>query len=101
MTISIRRPGFGGYARSVTGASFMVVIDDVSKGVALFFASSAAVHRCVRSLLSILVEVWAQSKVLGDRLKCVLSLFLAPELIKVHKYCLAAIAAPMKFEESP
>lgn len=57
--------------------------------------------RCVRSLLSILVEVWAQSKVLGDRLKYVLSLFLAPELIKVHKYCLAAIAAPMKFEESP
>lgn len=44
MTISIRRPGFGGYVRSVTGAVFMVVIDDVSKGVALFFASSAAVQ---------------------------------------------------------
>lgn len=28
----------------MTGAVFMVVVDDVSKGVALFFASSAAVH---------------------------------------------------------
>lgn len=44
MTISIRGPGLGGYVRSVTGAVFMVVIDDVSKGVALFFASSAAVQ---------------------------------------------------------
>lgn len=44
MTISMRLPGFGEYARSVTGAVFMVVIDDVSKGVALFFASSAAVQ---------------------------------------------------------
>lgn len=44
MTISIRRSGFGGYARSGTGAFFMVVVDDVSKGVALFFASSAAVQ---------------------------------------------------------
>lgn len=44
MTISIRSPGFGEYARSVTGAVFMVVIDNGSKGVALFFASSAAVQ---------------------------------------------------------
>lgn len=42
MTFSIRLPGFGEYARSVTGAVFIVVIDNVSKGVALFFASSAA-----------------------------------------------------------
>ncbi|EMF13469.1 uncharacterized protein SEPMUDRAFT_107479 [Sphaerulina musiva SO2202] len=40
-----RCPGLEGYARSVTGAFFMVVIDDVSKGVALFFASSAAVQK--------------------------------------------------------
>lgn len=44
MIISIRRPGFGGYVRSVTGAVFIVVVDDVSKGVGLFFASSAAVQ---------------------------------------------------------
>lgn len=44
MIISIRRPGLGGYVRSVTGAFFMVVIDNVSKGVALFFASSAAIQ---------------------------------------------------------
>lgn len=51
MTISIRGPGFEGYARSVTGAVFMVVIDDVSKGVALFFASSATVQALAFSAL--------------------------------------------------
>lgn len=44
MIISIRGPGLEGYARSVTGAFFVVVIDTVSKGVALFFASSAAIQ---------------------------------------------------------
>lgn len=44
MKISIRSPGLEGYARSVTGAVFMVVIDDVSKGVAPLLASSAAVQ---------------------------------------------------------
>lgn len=44
MIISIRGPGLGGYVRSVTGAVFMIVMYGISKGVALLFASSAAVQ---------------------------------------------------------